>query len=522
MSDSRNIPLYRPENYYAADPFFQKVLRQHLPPDERAWSEDYCQAMGRLSAEFTPLVPITDLRRPEHVPYDAAGNRIDRIDYDRSYLEIARRVYSFGIVGLGNSPEFLRDKKSYTPLLKFGLGYLFSQAGSVLYCPICMTDGTLQILQKHASPELKEKWIPRITSLDWEKFYDGAMYLTEVQGGSDVGANTCTAKLEKGEWRLYGEKWFCSNIGSRTAMVLARPEGAPEGTKGLGLFLLPRDLENGERNNIVINRVKNKLGTCEMATAEIELQGALAFPVGELSQGFAYMAGMLNLSRIYNAIWSVGLMRRAFLEARHYAEGRRAFGKKIVEYPLVAATLETMERDTEKAVALTFDVLKHFDRVERGQGDAEDEAMLRLMTPVIKLFTAEKAIEAAHRGIEILGGNGCVEDFPLAKLLRDSQILAIWEGTANILSLDLLRVLRKGGAVEIFLKRSAGRLEKLPAGPQREALAQGLEGLRLQFQQLLAGEDGHGGELACRKVAWNLALFAQNLAFQEIPASLSK
>jgi alkylation response protein AidB-like acyl-CoA dehydrogenase len=385
-----------------------------------------------------------------------------------------------------------------------------------------MTDGTLQLLKKHASAEMKEKWIPRLTELDWEKFYDGAMYLTEVQGGSDVGANTCAAKLEKGEWRLYGEKWFCSNIGSKTAMVLARPEGAPQGTKGLGLFLLPRDLENGERNKIIVNRVKNKLGTCEMATAEIELQGALAYPVGELSQGFAYMTNMLNLSRIYNAIWSVGLMRRAFLEAKHYAAGRQAFGKTILQYPLVAATIEAMERDTEKAVALTFDVLKHFDRVERGQGDAKDDALLRLMTPVIKFFTAEKAIEAAHRGIEILGGNGCVEDFPLAKLLRDSQILAIWEGTANVLSLDLLRVLRKSGAGDIFLKHSAARLEKLPPGAPREALAKGLDGLRGQFQRLLAGEDGHGGELACRQAAWDTALFAQELAYQELQASLSK
>ncbi|HEX5033860.1 MAG TPA: acyl-CoA dehydrogenase family protein, partial [bacterium] len=512
-----------PENYYSEDPFFQKALRRHLPPAELAWSEKYCQEMGRLAAaEFTPLVPITDLRRPEHVPYDATGRRVDRIDYDRSYLEIARKVYSFGIIGLGQSPGFVREKRAYSPLLKFGLGYLFSQSGSVLYCPICMTDGTLQLLKKHASPEMKAKWIPRLTELDWEKFYDGAMYLTEVQGGSDVGANTCTAKLEQGEWRLYGEKWFCSNIGSKTAMVLARPEGAPEGTKGLGLFLLPRELENGERNKILVNRVKNKLGTCEMATAEIELQGALAYPVGELSQGFAYMTGMLNLSRIYNAIWSVGLMRRAFLEARNYAAGREAFGKPIVQYPLVMATLEEMEQDTEKAVALTFDVLQHFDKVERGQGGAEDEAMLRLMTPVIKFFTAEKAIEAAHRGIEILGGNGCVEDFPLAKILRDSQILAIWEGTANILALDLLRVLRKSKAGDLFLQRSAGRLEKIPPGTARDALAQELESLRGQFQRLLAGADGHGGERACRQTAWNLALFAQELAHQELQASLSK
>lgn len=512
MAKERNIPFYQPKNFFDEEPFFKKLMGHYLPQSVNTWAEGYLSEMGRLSAqEFSPKVLVSDRNRPRHIPYDPTGRRIDKIEYDESYLAIARQAYEFGIIGLGHSQEFKKQGRSYTAMLKFGVGYLFSQAGSVLYCPICMTDGTLQVLKRHGSRELQDKWIPRITNMNYESMYDGAMYLTEVQGGSDVGANSCLAKLENGEWRLYGEKWFCSNIGSRTALVLARPEGAAEGTRGLGLFLLPRDLENGERNRIRIDRVKNKLGTCEMPTAEITLEGAIAFPVGDLEKGFSYMTDMLNLSRIYNAVWSIGLMRRAFLEARHYAQGRSAFGKTIAEYPLVAKTLKLMEQDTEMAVSLVFETLKHMDRLERGQGGAKEEAMLRLLTPVIKLFTAEKAIEAGHRAIEIFGGNGCVEDFPVAKLLRDAQILAIWEGTANVLSLDFLRVLKKTEAAEIFFEESAQQIAGLKNPQDQENLRREAKQLRDSVRSLLAGEDGHAGALACRDVAWNLALFAQKL-----------
>jgi len=518
MNGNRNIPYYQPADFFEEEPYFQNLMRHYLPAEEWEWARGYLSRMGRLSAsEFSPLVLTTDRNRPQHLPYDPSGKRIDKIEYDASYLSIAKKIYEFGMVGLGHSAEFLQQKKTYSPLLKFGLGYLFSQAGSVLYCPICMTDGTLQVLKRHGSQELQEKWIPRITSMDYAAMYDGAMYLTEVQGGSDVGANTCRAQLKDGQWRLSGEKWFCSNIGSKTALVLARPEGAPEGTRGLGLFLLPRDLENGERNKIRVDRVKNKLGTCEMATAEITLEDALAFPVGELDKGFSYMTGMLNLSRIYNAVWSIGLMRRAFLEARHYARGRLAFGKTIAEYPLVASTLQKMESDTEQATALVFETLNFMDKLERGVGEAKDEVLLRLLTPVIKLFTAEKAVEAGHRAIEIFGGNGCIEDFPVAKLLRDAQILAIWEGTANVLSLDLLRVLKKTEAGDLFFDYAARKISELRDAAKQEHFRREAKHLRESVQALLAGKDGHDGELACRDVAWALAIFFQGLVREGIP-----
>ncbi|MDX1386233.1 MAG: acyl-CoA dehydrogenase family protein, partial [bacterium] len=491
MKTADSIPFYRPKNFYEEDPYFSSRIRNYLPEEDFAWAGELFQQMGELSAQkISPLVLTSDQNPPQLIPYDPQGNRVDQLEYHSSYRQIAKWTYEFGIIGLGHSPEFKDRGRSFSPLIKFGLGYLFSQSGSVLYCPICMTDGTLQLLERHGSTELKKKWIPRITSMDMKDFADGGMYLTEAQGGSDVGANTTEARQENGTWRLYGKKWFCSNAGSATAMVLARPTGAKGGTPGLGLFLVPWNLEDGTRNALVIDRVKPKLGTCEMATAEISLEGALAYPVGELDQGFNYMTEMLNLSRVYNAVWSIGLMQRSYLEARYYAANRIAFGKPIQGYPLVAQTLDQLQQASHRALNLVLETLSYMDRLERGTGDESDEKLLRLLTPVIKFYTAEKAIESAHQAIEIFGGNGCIEDFPVAKMLRDSQILAIWEGTANILSLDLLRVMKKEGAHELFLKKYEKKIgETLPAGPREAARAQ-LKGLEGAFQNVFEGRDG--------------------------------
>lgn len=513
MSDPVAIPHYEPENYFLEDEYFSNRIQSYLPETEWPWARPYLEKMGKLAArEWSPLALEADQNPPHLVQFNSRGERIDEVRYHESYRRIAKGAYEFGILGLGESPEFKKQGRSYSPMLKFGLGYLFSQSGSVLYCPICMTDGTIQLLRRHAEPTLKEEWLPRLTSMNFETFADGGMYLTEAQGGSDVGSNSTVARKEKGHWLLSGKKWFCSNAGSETALVLARPEGAPTGTRGLGLFLLPRHRPDNSLNAIHIDRIKPKLGTCEMATAEITLAGALAYPVGELAEGFAYMTGMLNLSRIYNAVWSIGLMQRAWLEARYYAQHRQAFGHPIAEYPLVAQTLAQMKQASHQALDLTLETLYFMDRLERGAGGHQDELLLRLLTPVVKFFTAEQAIQASHQAVEILGGNGCIEDFPVAKLLRDSQILAIWEGTANILSLDLLRVVQKSEAPEQFLAHYQEQLRtRLPEAEQMPFRGR-LQELEGAFRGLREGQDGHHGQLDCRKVAWKLAQFLQELA----------
>lgn len=510
------LPYYRPENFFREDPYFSKLIEAYLPPGEFSWAREYFQAMGKLSArDISPLVLISDRNPPVLQNFDALGNRVDRIQLHESYRTIAKLSVESGLIGLGHSPGFRQKNQFFGPLLKFGLGYLYSMAGSVYYCPICMTDGTLQLIEAHGSEALKKQWIPRLASMDFNHFADGGMYLTEIQGGSDVGANTCRAYQEDGQWRIRGKKWFCSNAGSATAMVLARPDGSPGGTEGLGLFLVPFNLEDGRRNGILIDRLKPKLGTCEMPTAEMTLEGALGYPVGKLEEGFRYMTEMLNLSRSYNAVWSIGLMERAYLEACYYAEHREAFGKPIAQYPLVAKTLMEMKEDAGKALGLVLETLHFWDRIERGHGTGEDEILLRMLTPVIKYYTAEKSMEAAHRAIEIFGGNGCVEDFPVAKLLRDSQILAIWEGTANILSLDLLRVMKKNQGHQVFLKVYGARLEREFTGEQRALLGRRLKDLEEFFQAVEQGRDGVGGQRDCRALGVQLAEFLQALIWSQ-------
>jgi len=515
-----NIPYYQASNFYQADPFFQKIIHQLFPQQQLPWVKQYLNELGELSAKsIDSLVLESDHNPPILVQYDPLGQRIDQVQYHWSYQKIAQLIYEFGILGLGNSAEFQAHHRTYPPLLKFALGYLFSQTVSVMYCPICMTDGTFEIISKYGSESLKNQWLHRLHELDYTHFSSSGMYLTEAQGGSDVGANITLAYQENNQWKLKGEKWFCSNVGSDVALALARTEKSESGTAGLSLFLVPRKLENGQHNNIEIRRLKNKLGTREMATGEISFNGAQAYLIGDLKSGFKYMAEMINLSRMYNAIWSIGLIRRAYVEAEFYAHHRLAFGQAIINYPLVAQTLAKMRETSEKMTCWVFECISYYQKSIENTNSSETDRkklqIVRLLIPVMKFYTAEQAICSAHQAIEILGGNGCIENFRVAKILRDSQILAIWEGSANILALDLLRVLRKTDAHQIFLASCDQQIDTQISNPQQaQYFKQRLKTLKDQFQSVLDGQDGHDGQLECRDLAVNIAQFHSTLVWQ--------
>lgn len=515
-----NIPYYQASNFYTADPFFQKIIDQIFPQQQLTWVKQYLHDLGELCAkEIDPLVLASDHNPPVLVQYNPLGQRIDQVQYHWSYQKIARLIYEFGILGLGNSTVFQTHHPTYNPLLKFSLGYVFSQTVSVMYCPICMTDGTFEIVSKYGSESLKAQWLPRLHALDYTQFSSSGMYLTEAQGGSDVGANVCLAYQENNEWKLKGEKWFCSNVGSDVALALARTAKSQPGTAGLSLFLIPRKLENSEHNHIEIRRLKNKLGTREMATGEISFKGALAYLIGDLASGFKYMTEMLNLSRIYNTVWSIGLIRRAYVEAEFYARHRLAFGQAIINYPLVAQTLANMRETSEKMTAWVFECISYYQQSIESTSSSDvaynKSQIIRLLIPVMKFYTAQQAIACAHQAIEILGGNGCIENFRVAKILRDSQILAVWEGTANILALDLLRVLRKTDAHHSFLASCEQQINAQISDPQQaQYFKKQLKTLKSQFQSVLKGQDGHEGQLECRDLAVNIAQFHSTLVWE--------
>ena len=354
--------------------------------------------------------------------------------------------------------------------VKFALGYLFGQAEQGFYCPACLTDGTARVIELHGSDEMKRHHLGPLTSRTFSESHLGAMYLTEKQGGSDVGANEVEARKDAdGAWRLYGEKWFCSNCVADVALVLARPEGAKEGTRGLALFLVPTKLSDGTRNAFAIRRLKDKLGTRSMPTGEIEFEGAVGYAVGELDRGFKYMTEMLNLSRLYNAVASLAVMRRALREAAGWAASRSAFGRQVRDFPLIRSTLVGLAVDLEASMRLVFEAVTLLDAHDEGAATQSDVALLRILTPLAKLHTAKVAVNAASEALEVLAGNGYVEEYVTSRLVRDAHVLPVWEGTTNILSLDVFRSIEKDDSHKALFEDIRRRLT--PDGGGSDELA---------------------------------------------------
>lgn len=484
-----------PSDFFASDRSFVRLMRRTLPIDQQEWGMRRLEAMGRMATEvIPPLAELANQHPPTLKAYDPWGERIDEVECHPSYREIARLAYGAGLGGMYHD-QALRDREGpVSHALAFGLGYVFAQAEQGLYCPICMTEGSARLVAAFGDEALKARYLPGLTSTDMEVLLQGAMFLTEKQGGSDVGANLVSARQVGDHWELSGDKWFCSNAGEAgVMMVLARPEGAPAGTRGLGLFLMPKTWVDGTLNRYRINRLKDKLGTRSMPSGEITLEGARAFAVGDVSRGFSYMTEMLNLSRIYNSVASVALMRRALYECLKFARERVTFGQLIESYPMVRRQLAEMTLEHEASLALVWEAIALLDRQDDGQATAEERKLLRLLTPQIKYHTARQAVDFASQACEFLGGNGYIETFVTPRLLRDAQVLPIWEGTTNILVMDVLRCLEKEGAHEVLFEALGTRLKALPhpaLEPLRLLALAALDRLATGFQQLASAGPG--------------------------------
>ncbi|HEX8407595.1 MAG TPA: acyl-CoA dehydrogenase family protein [Thermoanaerobaculia bacterium] len=435
------IPGPPTENYWDACPDFRALCKRKLSEGAFAWAEPQLSAMGEQSAKIVaPLAAIADVEQPRLVTHDARGERISRVDYHTSYREMERIAYGSGMIAMKyQTHEHSRE----APFIGFALGYMFAMAECGLYCPLCMTDGVARVLTRHGTHEQVVRVVPHLTSTDPKTLWTGGMWLTERAGGSDVGANETVARKDAdGTWRLSGHKWFCSNVDAQAVLVTARANGG-EGTKGLRTFLL----ETRDNPGVIIERLKPKLGVRSMATGEVTLVDARAEEVGS----FAAMADMLNLSRLYNAVASVALISRAVLESRHYIERRHAFGRPVIEFPLAQETFFDMEAEHVGAMLITFEAVDALVRADAGDEDAAK--MLRILTPIVKAVTGKLAVPCVSEAMELIGGNGYIEESPMPRLLRDAQVLPIWEGTTNILVLDALRVMHRDSSQELLLSR---------------------------------------------------------------------
>jgi len=320
-----------------------------------------------------------------------------------------------------------------------------------------MTDGAAKTLSVHQNHPLIERALPRLTSRDPDKAWTSGQWMTERTGGSDVAISETIAKRDGDQYRLYGTKWFTSATTSQMALTLARPEGAPPGGRGLALFYLERDLQDGRSNGILVNRLKDKLGTRKVPTAELTLDGTLATPVIGLDSGIRNISPMLNITRTWNSVCACGDMRRGIALARSFAEKRVAFGAPLAEKPLHTDTLAGLQAELDGALLLTMRTVQLLGREECGELSAREHELLRLVTPLVKLTTGKQAVAVSTEVAECFGGAGYVEDTGIPRLVRDAQVLPIWEGTTNVLSLDVLKVLAKGdgiGALEAETERA--------------------------------------------------------------------
>lgn len=434
------IPDAPTDSYWQASPDFRALCQRKLSPDAYEWAEPQLASMGeRAAKEVAPLAAIADREQPRLVTHDSRGERISRVEYHQSYRDMERIAYGSGMVAMKYQTH---DHSPAATFVSFALGYLFSMAESGLYCPLCMTDGAARVLTRHGTHEQVMRIVPHLTSTDLRTLWTGGMFLTERAGGSDVGANQTVARKDAdGTWRLSGHKWFCSNVDAQVVLVTARVNG--EGTKGLRTFLL----ETRDNPGFIIERLKEKLGVRSMATGEVTLDNARAEEVGD----FRAMTDMLNLARLYNSVASVGVIGRAVYEARHYIERRNAFGRPVIEWPLAQETFFDIEAEQVAAMLLTFETVEMLAKADAGSDDCA--RMLRIMIPIVKAVTGKLAVPCVSEAMELTGGNGYIEESPMPRLLRDAQVLPIWEGTTNILVLDALRVMHKESSQDLLLTR---------------------------------------------------------------------
>lgn len=427
-----------------------KAIVGRLKTEARKWAEPRLQAVGEKSANaLVPLAMTANANSPRLNPCDRFGNRVDEIEFHSSYRSLKEASYGEGIIGSYYDPKVRSVLGAETEIVKFAQGYLFSQAEQGLYCPICMTDGVAFLVEKYGTGSQKKEFLPHLTSNNLDNLWEGAMFLTERAGGSDVGATETVGKpVGDGRFALSGQKWFCSNAGAEAAAVLARVDSAKPGTQGLGLFIMRRHQNDGKLNNQTIERLKDKLGTRSMPTGEITLDGAIAEPLGDLARGFVQMADMLNLSRLYNATASLAVVRSVLSEALRYCSVRRTFGKQLSSYPLVQEKLVELTVELEASLHTLFMVHGLRGKVLAGADSEFDRKILRIMTPLLKYRTAALAVRAASDCLELHGGCGYIEDWPLARLYRDAQVLPVWEGTTNMMVLDAVRAAIKEKAHE--------------------------------------------------------------------------
>ncbi len=370
--------------------------------------------------------------------FDRAGTRVDEICYPPDYWTMLRQGYRQGII------SHVFEQNSVLPFYRLGYVTAFHDPG--LYCPYTVSLATAVPLEKYGNEALKARFLPQLLRTD-DTVWQGATWMTEIKGGSDLGTNVETIAREQNDrWRLSGDKYFASNLGAELAVVAARPEDAPWDVRGLALFLLPRLKENGELN-YTVRRIKDKIATRSVPTGEIELRDSEAWLLGGREQGVYLILEVLNISRVANSVASVALAQRAIAEATEFARQRQAFGKAIIDHPLLQQQFRERRHGLQLAMALASKTARMLDEVWRQTPPYNEQYHLfRLLAHLAKYWTAEFAAQTCKWAMEVHGGLGVLAEYPVERWFRESMILSIWEGTAHRQILDGLEVMQRKAA----------------------------------------------------------------------------
>jgi alkylation response protein AidB-like acyl-CoA dehydrogenase len=438
-------------NFYEIDRSFQDVLYCYLEDEFRKFAEPHYKKLGQLAGnELDIWSREADRHSPKLHTRDAFGRNEDWVEFHPSYRKMEKVAFGdFGLHAMSNRSGVLGYEQKIPPVGKYGFQYLFGQSEFGQLCPISATETTAMLINRYADDATKSLVLDKMLSQDMEDILKGGQFMTEKTGGSDVSNIALEAREEDGTWKLYGEKWFCSCVDADVILLLARPEGAPSGNAGLGLFALPRTRENGQRNNYRIVRLKDKMGSRSMASGEIIFDGAEVYPLGDVgakvNRGLKMMMDQVNMSRLSHGVRAASMMRRCLNESLAVAGSRRAFGSKLIEKPLLRRQLLKMMVPTEQALSMFMHTANMMEQGDAGNKQAE--LVTRILTPLLKFRTARDNVKVATSAMEVRGGNGYIEDWVNPRMVRDSHLGVLWEGTSNINALDIVtRAIAKSGA----------------------------------------------------------------------------
>lgn len=455
-------------NQFEDDILLKNHLDRVLPSNIKKEVTDDLRRFGdRVIGDVLEMAKSAEANPPVLVQFDSWGKRIDKVIVDSGWNDLHKVSAEEKIVNLG----YERKYGKHSRIVQFAKLYLFHPSSAFYSCPLAMTDGAAKLIELYGGPELKKSY-EHLTSSDPKNFWTSGQWMTERAGGSDVSNSETIARKIDGQWRLFGTKWFTSAITSEMSMALARIEdengNTIKGSRGLSLFYIEINNADGSLNNIEVLRLKDKLGTKALPTAELKLVGTKALLVGNIGEGVKQISSMFNVTRLYNSVTSIAAFRRILTLATDYSSKRRAFDKTIGEHPLTASLLQKAKVDFSGCFHFTFLIAEIFGNEEVFDANNSFEMsredlnkILRLLTPVLKLYTAKRTVYWTSELLEVFGGVGYIEDSGIPTLYRDNQVFSIWEGTTNVLSLDVLRALKKDLSWPLLIQFLKSELSKV-------------------------------------------------------------